>query len=33
VVVFIVLGYLTLRCWPVKNFLRRVLTGIKTDSR
>lgn len=32
VVVFIVLGYLTLRCWPVKNFLRRVLTGIKTDS-
>jgi hypothetical protein len=33
VVVFVLLGYLTLWCWPVKNFLRRVLPGIKTDSR
>jgi hypothetical protein len=33
VAVFFLLGYLTLRCWPVKNFLRWVLTGIKTDSR
>jgi hypothetical protein len=30
---FFVLGYFTLRYWPVKNFLRRVMIGIKTDAR
>ena len=33
VIVFVVLGYFTLRCWPVKRFLIRRLTGIKTETR